>query len=111
MEGEQFPYQTAWRNFRRTFRLMLSLIPLMLLVFLLFSFESLKSVQNALVVAGILCVVGIVAVNLRLTFWKCPRCRRFYFIWWKRAEIFFAKRCKTCRLERYEGSSFNSLFT
>jgi hypothetical protein len=105
MENEEYPYQKAWRQYRLLNRLLLVMVPLMFLPFVLLALTNSEIIENVLAFVGVLSFLIFVVINLKIVFWNCPRCHSFYFRWWQRMQMVFAKECKNCGLKKYEGSN------
>jgi hypothetical protein len=58
----------------------------------------------------VLCWIGFIFINLGIMFWKCPRCKRLFFRWWKRINLNSIYECKFYGLKKYEGAKFEKSF-
>lgn len=110
MEAEKYPYQKAWKRYGFLIRLLFAMFPLTLLPFVLLSSLNSEIAKGVLAFVGIFFSLILAAVNFRIMFWRCPRCRNFYFPWWQRTQMLFAKECKYCGLKKYEGSKVESFY-
>ena len=52
------------------------------------------------ILATIPLMLAAVVTNIRLTFWKCPRCSKSYFSG-TFAKNLFSKKCRHCALPKY----------
>ena len=80
----------------------------MFLPFVLLTLTDSEFVENVLAFIGLLFFLVFIMINVKLALWKCPRCCGFYFRWWQRTQMIFAKECKNCGLKKYEGSDITA---
>jgi DNA-directed RNA polymerase subunit RPC12/RpoP len=106
--SEEFRYQKKWERYRLYLHLWLPMVAL-LAVFYALLFNDVPFISKAALanVTLFLWIVFII-VNLSVMFWKCPRCGRNYFKWWKKINILRDFKCRFCGLKKYERSSLKS---
>lgn len=106
MENGKYPYQKQWEKFRFWDRVWLIMFPINFIPLLFLEFSSIS--KHIIAFLAILLWTLFIGVTLKIIFWKCPRCNKFFFRWWKKINLSFDYECKNCGLERYSGSTIKS---
>jgi DNA-directed RNA polymerase subunit RPC12/RpoP len=106
MEDEKYPYQKQWKSYRFTIRLGLIIISVGLLLHFLLVIKPAFIPENVLVSLVVMFWMVFIGINFRMIFWSCPRCRRFYFQWWRKINLLKDYECRHCGLKKYEGADF-----
>ena len=102
--GEKLSYQEAWRNYRRR-RNLFGAIPLTYVPGVAVTGVPLSRVFQTEVPVFVIATLWLLAFAVfagYLQLWKCPRCRKAFFLkWWCRDP--FAEECVHCGLPKWAG--------
>ncbi|HEX8734809.1 MAG TPA: hypothetical protein VF721_05755 [Pyrinomonadaceae bacterium] len=107
--SEEYPYQKKWERYRLYVTLWVIMLPLLFAPHLLLANDVSFFPRKALIYSIILFWIVFIVLIFIIMFWKCPRCRQFYFRWWVKISILSEFECKNCGLEKYKGSDIKSL--
>jgi len=97
-------YEKEWKRFQVLIRLLLVAVILLVLLYSFIMAIGEKLLPNIFFVCVVLVWALLVVLNLFVIFWRCPRCKGFYFRW-IRMNLLYLPDCKNCGLGYYEGSS------
>jgi len=101
-------YEAKWKDYKRR-RLTFLVICVSYVpggFFIGFEFQKLFRSEVSFYVVAIIWMIALVISGLRLTYWRCPRCGKFFFAKWVGTNQ-FARKCLHCGLPKWASKDRN----